>query len=231
LDHSLEQNLRIALREQLKDAGAALDAGASRLGWKAGFGTAAAMQKLGTEGPLVGFMTDSTLAPAGTAFDVSGWRKPVLEAEVAVRLAADLPAGTGTGDIEAAVDAVGAAIELVDLGGATDDAAAILAANVFHRAVLLGELIERPAGDSLDSVRIDVLPAGGPEVLGADPAQVLGELTGVLAGLAELLESSPDGLRAGDIIITGAAVKPFELTGGELVEVRVGSSAVSARIE
>jgi 2-keto-4-pentenoate hydratase len=228
--NSLDQTLQRGLREQQAGARELLAGGATRLGWKAGFGTAAAMENLGTDGPLAGFLTDSTLAPSGTAFDVSGWDKPVLETEVAVRLAADIAAGQSGAEIEAAVGGVAAAIELVDLGEAGTDPGAILAANIFHRAVLLGDFVELGEDASLADVRIDVLAADGDDVLGADPAILLGDLTAVLAGMADLLDGSDDSLRSGDVIITGAAIKPFALAGGESVEVRVGASSVSARI-
>ena len=154
----------------------------------------------------------------------------MLEPEVAVRLVADVGAGQSRPEIEAAVGAVGAAIELVDLGEAGDDAGAILAAGIFHRAVLLGEMTGIESGAALAEVRIDVRAGGELHAVAADPAAVLGDLIEVLAGMADLLAASDDGLRAGDVIITGAAVKPFELAGGESVEVQVGRSKVWARV-
>lgn len=223
-------SLAEGLRRQETGTRGLLADGAGRLGWKAGFGTAAAMQKLGTSGPLAGFLTDSTLQPSGACFDVSDWGKPVLEPEVAVRLAADVSAGQSRSEVEAAVGGTGAAIELVDLGEAGNDAGEILAANVFHRAVLLGEIATLDPSASLADVRIDVRAGDEDYAVAADPAAVLGDLVDVLLGMAELLAESEDGLRSGDVIITGAAVKPFELAGGEAVEVRVGSSEVSARV-
>lgn len=227
---SLDPALRDGLRRQ-EDANAKLLAsGAQRLGWKAGFGTRAAMEMLGTSGPLAALLTDSTLRPSGASLDVSGWAKPVLETEVAVRLGADLGAGESRSEIEAAVAGVGAAIELVDLGAAGTEAGEILAAGIFHRATLLGELAPLPADTALADLRIDVRAGGQEYARAADPAALVGDLVEVLAGLADLLDQSEDGLRAGDVIITGAAAKPLELHGGEQVEARVGDSTVSARI-
>ena len=225
-----ESSLRDGLLRGQADFRDRLAGGAGRLGWKAGFGTAAAIEKLGTSGPLAAPLSDATLAPSGSAFDISGWHRPVLEPEVAVRLGADVDAGQSRGEIEAAVDAVGAAIELVDLDGAYDDAGAILAAGIFHRAVILGEMLPLPSGTSLADLRVDVRAGGKDHALGADPAAVLGDLVDVLAGMAELLALGDDGLRADDVIITGAATVPFELLGGEAVEVRLGPSAVAVRI-
>jgi 2-keto-4-pentenoate hydratase len=227
---SLDQRLSEGLRAQEEGSRELLASGAKRLGWKAGFGTTAAIEMLGTAGPLAGFLTDSTLSPGDSTFDVSDWGKAVLEPEVAVKLAADVEAGQGRDEIEAAIGEVGAAIELVDLGEAGDDAGAIMAANIFHRAVLLGDLSPLADGTAIGDVRIDVVSGGEDYASDADPAAVLGDLVDVLASMADLLADSDDGLRAGDVIITGAAVKPFVLAGGESIEVRVGSSTVAASI-
>ncbi|MBS1678881.1 MAG: hypothetical protein JST08_16005 [Actinobacteria bacterium] len=225
-----DPSLADGLRRQGAAAADLLAGGARRLGWKAGFGTAAAIEKLGTAGPLAGFLTDATLEPSGTTFDITGWGKPVLEPEVAVRLAADVGPGASRSEVEAAVGEVGAAIELVDLGAAGDDANEILAANIFHRAVLLGDLIPLAPATSLTDVRVTVRAAGEDHATAADPAVVLGDLADVLAAMADLLSLSPDSLRAGDVIITGAAVPPFVLAGGEEIEVRVGGSTVAAGV-
>jgi 2-keto-4-pentenoate hydratase len=217
-----------ALRGQLDDRDTLLDEGARRLGWKAGFGTRAAIEKLGTDGPLVGFLTDATLEPSGTTIEVGDWGKAVLEPEVSLRLGADVAAGDGPEAIAAAVEAIGAAIELVDLGEVGGDPAAILATNVYHRKVLLGDFVALPG--TLAEVRIDVEQSGEPPVLGSDPAAVLGPLVEVVAGLAAILDGSGDGLRAGDVIITGAAIKPFEPTTGETFEVGVAGSRVAVEI-
>lgn len=226
----LEQRISAGLRRQEAGSRELLAGGARRLGWKAGFGTAAAVEKLGTQGPLAGFLTAATLHPSGTSFDVSDWAKPVLEPELAVRLATDVRAGQDRSATEVAIAEVGAAIELVDLGEAGEDAGEILAANVFHRALLLGDLIPLAAGASLAEARIDVRSDGQAHALGADPSDLLGDLVEVLIGMADLLAGSEDGLRAGDVVITGAAIKPFELSGGERVEVSVGTSSVLACI-
>jgi 2-keto-4-pentenoate hydratase len=224
MNSALEASIRDGLKAQETGSRKLLDTGAKRLGWKAGFGTAAAIEKLGTDGPLVGFLTDSTLAPSGTTIDVAGWEKPILETEVALRLDANVEAGQDREQTRAAIGAVGAAIELVDLGQAGGDPGAILAANVFHRKVLLGDWVELAQGEPLEDVRIDVLAGGEPHELAADPAAILGGLIDVVASLADVLSYSAEGLRAGDVII------PFEPSGGESIEVRVGASSVAASI-
>jgi len=218
------------LRSQLQAREGALAGGAEHRGWKAGFGTAAAKELLGTGGPLVGYLTEATLLESGAAVDVSGWGKAVLEPEAALLLDADI---AGDADAEAAaasVGAVAAAIELVDLGEAGGDPGLILAANVFHRHYLLGDPAPIADREALDRVRIDVLADGEEIATGADPRDALGDLAQVLADLAALLATGGEALRAGDAIITGSAIPALALSGGERVEVHLDSSRVGVRI-
>lgn len=220
------------LKRQLGDRAAALAAGSSHRGWKAGFGTAAAIEKLGTDGPLVGFLTDATLLESGSTVDVSGWGKAVLEPEVALRLGAAIPAEAGYEDAAAAIAAAAAAIELVDLGAMGGGAGEILAANVFHRHYLLGEFVPLDGPAALGGLRIDATDesSGKAWAAGADPTEVLGDLVEVVRGLAALLAAGGEQLRAGDVIITGSAIPAIEPSGGERIAVGLPGSAVSVRI-
>jgi 2-keto-4-pentenoate hydratase len=194
-----------------------LAGGARRLGWKAGLGTAGAMAKVGTDAPLVGFLTDATLVDGGQDVAIDGWGAPTLEPEVAVRLGADVPAGASRDDVLAAIDAVGPAIELVDLGP-PDDVEDVLAGNIFHRTVLLGPLAPWPTR-SLQDVRLEVRVAGQPAVTDIDPRDVLGDLADVVRALADQLPLAGETIRTGDVVITGSAIAAIALTGGESVEV------------
>src|SRR5438874_1761339 len=121
---------QLAMRRQL------MSAGAKHLGWKAGFGSRAAMERLGTSSPLFGFMLDRNLVEAGAAVSLAGWKRPVFEAEIAVYLGA-----------QASIAALAPAIELADLDPADAGVEEILAGDIFHRHVLLGA---RRPGASLD---------------------------------------------------------------------------------
>ena len=52
------------MERQLRIRQARLDAGEKPLGWKVGFGSPAAMEGLGIDAPLIGFMTDKSLLPS-----------------------------------------------------------------------------------------------------------------------------------------------------------------------
>jgi 2-keto-4-pentenoate hydratase len=207
------------LHRQSAERARLLAAGARPLGWKAGFGTRAAMDKLGTAAPLIGFLTDQTLRPSGAQWAVSAWGNPVLEPEVAVRLGADLAPGADRETAAAAIGEVAVAIELVDIGAA-DDVEEILAGNIFHRGVLLGAFAPLSPSLRLQDVRLDVLAGGEPHAEDADPAPVLGDLADVVRHMADQAPEAGAPLRAGDVVITGSAIPALPVAGGGRFEVR-----------
>jgi 2-keto-4-pentenoate hydratase len=207
-----------------------LETGARRLGWKAGLGTSAVMERLGTRAPVFGFLTDATVVPNGGDIDVSAWANPTLEAEVALRLGRDLPAGASHEEAVAAVDAVAPALELVDLG-ALDDLEAVLAGNIFHRAVVLGTFAPTPGGAGLEAVRLEVEPGDGTRTANVDPTALLGHLADVVRALADQLPGAGDAMRAGDVVITGAAVPASALVAGTEPRVALaGGHSVTVRV-
>ena len=74
------------------------------LGWKLGFGTPAAMEKLGIDAPLVGYLLQSARLESRAVVDISNWDNPRLEPEIVARVGED-----------GGIAAIGAAIELIDL--------------------------------------------------------------------------------------------------------------------
>ena len=101
--------------------------GAKPIGWKLAFGTEAAMSKLGTSGPLVGFLTDRTLIAPDGECSIEGWTAPKLEPEIAIHLG---PGGEG-------VAGISAAIELADAALPPTEVVAVMAGDIYHRAVVL----------------------------------------------------------------------------------------------
>lgn len=170
------------------------------------------MDLLGIEQPLLGFLTSATLLESGALVEIDEWGTPLLEPEVAVQLGSAVPAGTSPADAAGAIQAVGAAIELVDLG-AIDQVEDILAVNIFHRQVLLGEFVDVDPGE-LDEVQIAVT-INGEESEPSDPREVIGDLGQVIASLADQAELTGESFQAGDVIITGAAVPPALIKPGD----------------
>ena len=207
---SLDPRIDAGTTRMLAARAAALSSGAVHLGWKLGFGAPAAMEKFGTDRPLVGFLTDDRLLPSGATVDVSGWTKPVLEAEVAAHLGSDLGPGATPAEALAAVSGWSVAIELADLDHAPADLERILAGNIFHRHVLLG-----PVVDALpDPLTFTVERDGEQVATTSDPFALTGDLGSILASAADTLASAGAALSAGDVVITGSVVPPIDLTPG-----------------
>lgn len=207
----------------LETQGDALDHGAERLGWKAGFGAPAALASLGTAGPLVGFLTKERLLPDGASVDVSGWTKPVLEAEVAAHLTGDLGPDTTPAEALAAVGGWSVAIELADVDRAPVDVEKIVAGNIFHRHVLLGPVVPRRPEGLAFAVTCD----GDVIAATSEPEALTGKLGFVLASMARTLGCCDAALSAGDVVITGSVVPPVPLTSGSWVVEAPGFGRIS----
>src|ERR1019366_10319298 len=115
-----------------------LNAGEKALGWKVGLGALGAMEKLGIEDPLIGFLTDRALVSSGATLSLANWKKPLAEPEIAVHMGSDLPAGADRDAVKRAIRGIGPAIELADLNCPPANVEQILAGNISQRYVILG---------------------------------------------------------------------------------------------
>jgi 2-keto-4-pentenoate hydratase len=201
------------MRRQLELRRARIAAGDAALGWKLGFGTPAAMEGLGTDAPLVGFLLRGAALEPGAAVSIAGWTNPVVEPEIAVTMGRDLPLTSDRQTVSAAIAAIGPAIELADLSFAPDDVEAILAADVYQRHVLLGRQERARAGGLLDGL-VGTVDRDGVRLATVDDLEAApGDLLGNVMHVANLLAAVGETLRAGEIIITGSIVPPIRADG------------------
>jgi len=192
-----------------------IKAGEKPLGWKVGFGAPAALEKLGIQAPLIGFLTDQALVASGSTISLADWQKPVAEPEIAVHIGKDLRAGADRATVKAAIAGLGPAIELVDVDRPPDDVAAILAGNIYQRGIILGARNASRAGGVLDGL-LGRIARNGIEIAStSDPQALTGELLGIVGHVADVLAEWGDKLRAGQIIITGSIVPPLWVAAGE----------------
>jgi 2-keto-4-pentenoate hydratase len=192
------------LLAQLTERRRRIDGGDRPLGWKLGMGTSAAMEKLGTTAPLVGYLLESGRLEPGATCDLSGWANPRLEPEIAVWMGSDGVAG------------LGAAIELADPDPDASDPEAILAANIFQRHVLLGPVVE---GASAEGVSARVLRGGEEVASAADATEATGDPVALIAHVASTLEAAGERLGAGEVVICGSVVPALEVAPGDEFEV------------
>lgn len=198
----------VARRELLK-------AGHKALGWKLAFGGPAAMQRLGTNAPLVGFLTDHGLLASGSVVSLAGWKKPAAEPEIAVHLGKDLPGGADRATAIAAIAGLGPAIELADVHHHSDDVEGTLARNIYQRHVVVGTKDTRFAGGVLEGLTGRVIRNGAEIAKVTELETLTGELIAIVSHTADLLASFSEKLEAGQIIIAGSIIPPLWATSGE----------------
>jgi 2-keto-4-pentenoate hydratase len=184
---TVDPRLVAAVREQL----ARRPDGAARVGWKVGAGSG---ERIGVEPVAVGSLTTATLLEPGATYRGGGGDLRA-DAEVAVEVGPD-----------GAAVRYGVALELCDLAdrAAPED---VVAANVYHRAVVFG-----PLTDSVPEA-LEVVVDGetrGAAPVEEDPSVRLGQVARVLAAVGERLED-------GDRVITGSVVQVPIGRGDEVV--------------
>jgi 2-keto-4-pentenoate hydratase len=184
---------------------AELSDGARPVGWKVGFNLPALWPQLGIDAPVAGYLTSSTVVEPGSAVSLEGWTRPVLEPEVAITVGED-----------GGVAALAPAIELIDADLPFEDVEAILARNIFHRAVAFGSPAPRA---SLDGFACRVT-RNGEDAGAADSTEDPAHTT---ARVAEFLAAHGARLRPGDRIIAGTLTPPLPVAPGDEVEVDLGA--------
>jgi 2-keto-4-pentenoate hydratase len=180
-----------------------LAAGATPIGWKLAFGTPVAMESLGTTGPLVGFLTDRTLIASGGECSIGGWAAPKLEPEIAVHFGAG---GQG-------VAGVSAAIELADADRPPTETEAVLAGDIFHRAVVLDLGAAGPVPVRPIEARIE---RDGEEIAATDDGEsATGKLEDLAAYVVRYLGEFGESTAEGEVIICGSMVGLLDIAAGQ----------------
>jgi 2-keto-4-pentenoate hydratase len=228
------RDARIAkgMRAQMALRQTRLDDGAKQTGWKVGFGAPAAKEKLKLAAPLVGFVLDRAILPAGATVSLRNWRKPVAEAEIAAYIGQDIPALASRETVRKAIAALGPAIELADVDCAMDDVEAVLSGDIFQRHVILGRRDTMRAGARLAGLSGRVTRSGKDVPVPADLETNIGEIVSIVRHVADVAAALGDGLRAGQFIICGSLTAPMFLepedTAVEFTLAPIG--AISVRI-
>jgi len=215
----MDERVARGMAAQLARRQERLTAGEEPIGWKIGLNPPAAQEKAGISAPVTGFLTDATVLASGGRYTIDGANVSV-EPEVAVRLGTDLDASAGAGAGAAAIASLAPALEVVDLDRDVSEIEAVLAGNVFHRAVVFGDELE--GAHSLAGLGFRVLRGSEPEAEG-DVVEAAGHLDTLLLGIARFLDAHGAALRAGDRVICGSlVVPPLAAHPGETIALELG---------
>lgn len=181
-----------ALERQLERRAKALSSGAERVGWKLGMGQ---RERIGG-GPVIGYLTSASRLESEQTYVTDAADALHADAELALELGEN-----------GRIVAYGVALEIVDLGG-PDDAAEIVAGNVFHRAVAFGAFHHTWAGGE-GRLMVDGQIR--------DRARAAGGYERLVARVGELLAAVGEALEPGDLVITGSIVQVPVASGDHVV--------------
>jgi 2-keto-4-pentenoate hydratase len=218
-------DLDAAAGHAVQTAGRALRVadGDRQAGWKVGLTTAAAQATVSASGPVSGYLVGSTITAVAPTFDAALLPAPRVEVEVAFVLAAGLEGPDVTPDeVLAATAHLAPAFEIVDSRweGGPDGVGALLADDVSAAAVVVGERVD-PGAVALPDLRVTGR-VGAAEVTGG-AANVFGDPARAVAWLCADLHSRGEGLRAGDLVLSGALCGPTPVRVGDVVEADLGA--------
>ncbi|HWM45155.1 MAG TPA: fumarylacetoacetate hydrolase family protein [Burkholderiales bacterium] len=210
----------------IQDAFVALRA--QKLGALAGYKialTSAEMRRfVGVDSPQAGVMFESTLKRSPARVRAADYVRLIVEFEIAVQIAEDLPAVDKPffrDRVARSVGAVMPALELADDRNADYKELAkhpleLIADNCWNEGAVLGAPVKDWKAIDLAAVR-GVATINGNKVgegLGAD---AMGHPLDAVAWLADHLASSGRGLLRGDVVITGSIVTTKAVTPGDRV--------------
>jgi len=210
----------------IQDAFVALRA--EKLGALAGYKialTSAEMRRfVGVESPQAGVMFVSTLHRSPARVRAADYVRLIVEFEIAIRIADDLPAADKPFFRERVAQSVGAvmpALELADDRNADYKALPkhpfeLIADNCWNEGAVLGAQVEDWKAIDLAAVR-GIATINGNKVGEGRGADVMGHPLDAVAWLADHLASLGRGLLRGDVVITGSIVTSKTVTAGDRV--------------
>ncbi len=198
-----------------------------RVGFKAGLTNAAVRARFGVDTPLRGVLLRDMLVSTGAEVPVAYGARPMVEADLVVRVKdpAALMAATTRAEALAALDAILPFLELADLGVAdpsTLTAPAILAIDVGARRGVLGAPIPvQPAHlQALGGLVVVVVDGSGQELARGAGHELLEHPLDAVLWLVRDLRAAGETLSAGDLLSLGAMGKPFAPPAGQTITAR-----------
>jgi len=216
----LAPDLAAAYRIQHELIALRLGRGERLVGCKLGFTSKAKMAQMGVSEIIVGQLTDAMQVADGSDVQLARFIHPRIEPEVAFRLGRD-PGG----DIADCVDAVAPALEIIDsryrdFRFSLPD---VIADNTSAAGFVIGTW--QPVTDVADRTVRLVVDGSDAEI--GSTAAILGHPLRALEELVELAAKYDIALRAGDVVLAGAATAavPF---GASRVEAHVDGLGVAS---
>ncbi len=209
------------------------------VGYKIALSTPAMQRFVGLHSPLAGALLESTLLRSPASVRAADHVRLIVEFEIGVRMASDLPAADAPFTRERVMQSAGtvmAALEIADDRGADYALLArhpldLVADNAWNEGAVLGPETAEWRGIDLAAVR-GVARINGAEAGQGVGADTMGHPMDALAWIANHLASAGRGLLRGDVVITGSLVTSKHVKAGDVVEFALdGLGAAELRVE
>ena len=203
--------------------------GMSVVGWKIAATSAAGQQHIRVEGPMAGCLLSGRALEGGSRISLAGNNMKVAEAEFAFRMGRHLPKRAEPYSVAEALDAVASlhpAIEVPDSRYVdfTSVGAAQLIADVACACWFLIGPATHADWRGRDLARHGVAAYRNGALAGqGSGANVLGDPKSALAWIANELCAYGDGLRSGDVVITGTCLTPVPVVTGDSIKMDFGA--------
>jgi 2-keto-4-pentenoate hydratase len=202
-------------------------------GWKLGVTSRAKQAQVGVREPVRGFLAAAGALDLGEPLRVGDHVQPRAEPEIVFMMGADLAGPTvSSADVLAATAAVAVGIEILDsrFREYRFTMADVVADNCSAARYAIGPAI--PAS-GLDLRLVGVLLEHNGEVVAtASGAAALGHPASAVAWLVRSLSTESEGLRAGDVVLSGGLTAAVPLAAGDVVTAtadRLGSVEIACR--
>ena len=208
--------------------------GQSTVGWKIAATSKAGQQHIQVDGPIAGCLLAAREVEAGARISLTGNNMKVAEAEFAFRMGSDLPKRAeaySVAEVLAAVASLHPAIEVPD--SRYQDFTRVGAAQLIADVACACWFIVGPATQAdwravdLAQHRVSAYRNGKLAGQGSG-ANVLGDPRVALAWIANELCACGEGLRAGEVVITGTCLTPVAMSAGDSVKADFGEFGVLA---
>ena len=200
-----------------------LAAGGSIRGWKIGLTSKAMQYALNIDIPDSGILFEDMFFDHAGTVPAGRFIEPRIEAEIAFIMDRDLSGGDVTGaDVIAATRAVAPALEILDTRifrsdpetGAQRIVLDTISDNAANAGIVLGD--KTHAVDAFDLRWVGAIVSRNDEVeetgLGAG---VLDDPVESMVWLVHRLAQYGDGIRAGDVVLSGSFIRPIEARSGD----------------
>jgi len=202
-------------------------------GWKLGLTSCAKQAQVGVHEPVRGFLAAADALDLGEPLLVSEYIQPRAEPEIAFLIGTSLAGPTvSSADVMAATAAVALGVEVLDsrYRDYTFTAADVVADNTSAARYVIGPAVPA-AGIDLRLLGV-LLEHNGEVIATAAGAAALGHPASAVAWLVRSLAAENDGLRRGDLVLSGGLTAAVALQAGDVVAVaadRLGSVEIGCR--